>query len=426
VPEKPARDGNKQSVPFDGVRAYCRRNERKGAVMASTVPPQERRIDPLDAARALAPELSERAQEAEARRTIPLDLVDKARAAGLFHLAMPRALGGLECDPITMFEVIEELSRADGSAGWTIFIGNSTFFLAWLEPAVAEEMVAMRPDFISTGTFAPSGTARPDTDGALVIDGRWSFNSGCPHADWFMGGVTVMDGAGPRMVDGRPDWRFAFYPATEGQILDTWNVSGLRATASHDIAAAGVRVPLERTIMPFFERARFDGPLYRLPLTTTLVSFLAAFPLGVARRVLDEFAGLALKKSRAIPPGPTLAEDEAVQVEFARAEASWRAARAFVIEALGSAFATACAGDDLSMQQRATTLMSALHAARSARTVTDTVFGLAGGGALYDASPLQRCVRDLMAGTQHLYYNIARWKTVARIQLGMDPATFLI
>jgi alkylation response protein AidB-like acyl-CoA dehydrogenase len=78
------------------------------------------------------------------------------------------------------------------------------------------------------------------------------------------------------------------------------------------------------------------------------------------------------------------------------------------------------------MQQRATTLMSALHAARSARTVADTVFGLAGGGALYDASPLQRCVRDLTAGTQHLYYNISRWKTVARIQLGMDPATFLI
>src|SRR5207302_10009639 len=145
---------------------------------------------------------------------------------------------------------IEEISRADGSAGWTTFIGNTTSFVAWLEPGVAKELVAERPDFVMSGVFAPTGTARPDGD-ALVIDGRWTFNSGCPHADWFLNGVVVMDGDDPRMVPpGRPDWRFAIYPAAEGAIVDTWHVAGLRGTGSHDVKATSVRVRRARTIVP--------------------------------------------------------------------------------------------------------------------------------------------------------------------------------
>jgi len=380
----------------------------------------------VDAARRLAPELSERAGEGEKQRTMPTDLVDKLRAAGLFHLGLPAALGGHECDPLTIIETIEQVSRADGSAGWTTFIGNTNTFLAWLEPGVAKEMVAQRPDFVTSGVFAPTGTARPDGDD-LVIDGRWAFNSGCPHADWFMNGIVIMDGDSPRMVPpGRPDWRFAFYPASEGEIVDTWHVAGLRGTGSHDVTATSVRVPRERTIMPFFEPAQFEGPLYRLPFPTLLSSFMSGFLLGVARRALDEFVALANKKSRTLPPGPTMAEDPAVQVELARAEAGVRSARAFVIESVGTAWDTVCAGNELSVAQRATTVLATVNAARAGRASVDSVFGMAGGGALYDSSPMQRCARDLMAGTQHIILSMNQWKTIGRVLLGLDPASYTL
>ena len=246
----------------------------------------------VDAARRLAPELSERALENEQRRTMAPDLIDKMRAAGLFHLGLPAELGGLECDPLTILETIEELSRADGAAGWTASIGNGTTFFAWLEPEVAKEIVSHRTDFTTAGAFAPTGTARPD--GAdLVIDGRWSFVSGCSHADWLFTGVIVTDGDQPRQLpSGRPDYRFAVYPANEATIHDTWHVAGLRGTGSHDVSTQGVRVPAERTMMPFFEQARFDGPLYRLPFPTLIMSLFAGVPLGIARRALDEFAAL--------------------------------------------------------------------------------------------------------------------------------------
>ena len=101
-------------------------------------------LAPLDSARTLAPQLSARAREGERLRTLPADLVDALRTAGLLNLTTPRALGGRELSPLRAIEVIEELSRADGSAGWLTLVGNSTTFLAWLDPAVAADVVADR------------------------------------------------------------------------------------------------------------------------------------------------------------------------------------------------------------------------------------------------------------------------------------------
>ena len=83
-------------------------------------------------------------------RTMPPDLAARVEEAGLFALWLPRGLGGLELDPLTIVDVIEELSRADGSAGWTTLIGNSSAFLAWLDPDVARELIGGRPYGAST------------------------------------------------------------------------------------------------------------------------------------------------------------------------------------------------------------------------------------------------------------------------------------
>src|SRR4051812_10711310 len=114
-------------------------------------------VAPVDVARALAPEVSQRAQESESLRTLPWDLVARIRDAGLFGMALPRSLGGLELTPMEIVETVEELSRADGSTGWTVLVGNSTAFLGWLEPSVAAELLAERAAPIGSAVFAPTG-----------------------------------------------------------------------------------------------------------------------------------------------------------------------------------------------------------------------------------------------------------------------------
>ena len=147
-------------------------------------------------ARALAPEITQRADEAEALGTLPTDLVRRLRAAGVFRALQPRSLGGFEVAPVEFIEMIEELARADGSTGWIAAIGaGAPAFTAWLEPAVATELFGSDADFLAATVFAPTGRAVPDGGGRFAVDGRWPFASGCRHAEWMLGGIFVFDGA---------------------------------------------------------------------------------------------------------------------------------------------------------------------------------------------------------------------------------------
>jgi indole-3-acetate monooxygenase len=374
---------------------------------------------------ALVPAFRARAGEAERLRTMPADLVIQAKEAGLFRLNLPRSLGGFELEPGATAEIFEEISRADGSAGWTLVIGNSTAFFAWLDPVVAKELIAQQPDFVSTSMWAPLGqaTAQP---GGFTVSGRWPFNSGCPHATWLQVGVLVTEGGRPRTLGcGAPDWRFAFVPARSAVIEDTWDAMGLCGTGSHHLSLSGVAVPAERLAAPFFEPARHDGPLWRIPLVTLAAMFLAAVPLGIARRALEEFTALAARKVRG-PAAQSIGHDAAAQVELSRAEGTLAAARSFLFDVIGSVWDTACRGDEPSLDQRALVLLAANQAVRAGTEAVDRVFRLAGADAVFASHPLQRCFRDIHAAGQHILFSGSRDQAFARVRLGLDQPTYLI
>ncbi|OMC46543.1 acyl-CoA dehydrogenase family protein [Mycobacterium sp. IS-1264] len=381
-------------------------------------------------ARGLAPEIARCADDAEALGTLPIDLVGRLRAAGIFRALQPRSLGGFEVAPAEFIQMIEELARADGSTGWIGAIGSGApAFTAWLEPAVALELFGPDADFLAATVFAPTGRAVQDDRGRFTVDGRWPFASGCRHAEWLLAGMFVFDGLdsqAPRMIAGQgPDWRLAFFPRANAEIVDNWDVLGLRATGSNDVVARGLHVAEEHTIRPFFEPARQDGPLWRLAFFTLVGVALVGVPLGIARRALDEFADLAPTKTRAGTFEP-LAEDPVAQVEFAGAEAALRSARAFVLDEAGALWDTALAGDTPSLQQRARFQLAAQQAMRAARHAVDATFGLTGAGAVHATHPLQRCFRDLHTVGQHVYFSPSALKRYANAQFGITQPTHLM
>src|SRR5438552_11190699 len=75
---------------------------------------------PLEAARKLAPQIRASADEIDRLRELPRALFEAIADAGLFHLAVPRAIGGGEIDLPTYVQVIEELGKADASTGWVV------------------------------------------------------------------------------------------------------------------------------------------------------------------------------------------------------------------------------------------------------------------------------------------------------------------
>ena len=175
--------------------------------------------------------------------------------------------------------------------------------------------------------------------------------------------------AGP---DEQPQWRFLFMPASDVEIVDTWHVAGLRGTASHDVLVNGVLIPRERTANPIFEQAPHDEPHFRWSFFGLLGALMSGFPLGVARRSLDEFSTLAGTKGRG--GGEALATEQVVQIEVARCEGALRAARTSMFDSLASAWDTAVNGDDVSREQRLTIRLAAQNAMRVAIDVADTMF----------------------------------------------------
>lgn len=379
----------------------------------------------LDEARLLASDLAERAREGEELGTMPADLVERVRRAGLFELALPRSLGGLELAPAEIVQTLEEVCRADGSAGWTITIGNGSSFFAWLDPAVAADLLD-GSGRIAAGSFGPNGRLTP-SGSAYTLDGRWTFSSGCRHADWFFNGAFPFDGDSPRMIAGRgADWRLVAVPASAVEIIDNWDVAGLKGTGSHDIAVAAQRVAEEHTVAAFFEPARHEGPLYRFPFFTLVGVLFAGFPLGVARRALDEFTDLAKVKTR-MGTFTTMANEDDVQLELARSEGRLQAARSFVFDVLDDLWTTALGGDVPTLEQRYRLQLANQEAMSASLGAVDTAFRLAGASAVYSHHQLQRCFRDIHTGCQHIYWAPAASKRWAKARFGLDQSlTFLI
>lgn len=369
----------------------------------------------LERADQLVALISSRAAEGEAARRIPDDVFSQIDQAGLLDLLVPQSLGGLELDPLTAFEAIETVSRADGSTGWVTMILNGSFMVSWVESDAAIAITG-NGGFRLAGMFAPLGVARAEGD-SFRVTGRWPFNSGSVHASWMLGGVMVMDGNEVRTRDdGLPDWRFAMFPADKCEIHDTWHASGLKATSSHDISVEDVLVPASLTPSPVFDRQLTPGPMSRIPFFGQLSCLMAGVPLGIARRALDETAELVRTRSRG---SSVMIERTDVQNDLIRSETQLRAARTFAVDAISRAWDTAVADQPLSTDQRLSLRMAAQHAGWVGIEVVDRCFRLGGGSALYEHSPLQRCWRDVHALTHHAFHGDEQLRDFGNVWLGV-------
>ena len=391
--------------------------------------PEARRApepSPLAAAVALAPRIRAAAAETERQRRLSPELVHALATGGVFRMCVPRALGGGEVDPATMVETIEIIAAADGAAGWSAMIGaTSGVASAYLAEEAAREIYGSDPEVVSGGAFAALGRATL-VEGGYRVSGRWPFASGCEHCAWLMGGSVVLDGGQPRLLpSGTPDNRLMLFPAAAVRIIDTWDVAGLRGTGSHDIAVEDLFVPAARSLSLISDRPRADGPLYAFPVFGLLALGIAAVALGIARRALDELVVLARDKT---PTGSRrrLAERPAIQAELARAEAMLGAARAFLLETVDGAWTRARAAGAIDVRERARLRLAATHATLASADAVDRMYGAGGGTAVYTASPLQRCFRDIHVATQHMMVAPATLELAGRVLLGLEADTAML
>lgn len=376
----------------------------------------------LEAAMALAPRIRDAAEEIEQGRRIPAQIVQAMKEAGIFRMAMPRAWGGPELDPLMQMRVIETLARADGSAGWCAMINSDGgYFSAFLDQGVARGMYRDL-DAPSGSSLVFSGRAVA-TEGGYRVSGRWPFVSGCQHCEWVLLTCEVYDGDSPRIAgNGIPARCACFLGPAEFEVIDTWYTTGLRGSGSHNVAANNAFVPAERACK-FPLESRREGALYAYPMM--FAYNVPAVTLGIARGAIDTFVERAERKqvTMSMMTGrKVMLRDEAyAQSVVARAEALVSSARHFIYGQMEDLWQTLLAGDRLALKQRALYRIAVTHAHAACAEAVEMLYKAYGGSSVYSSGPFDRSLRDILTINQHTINSLKIYEAAGRVLLGLEP-----
>ena len=368
---------------------------------------------PVSVAQALLPLLAEHADSAEVSGQMSAEVFDAIMGSGLFQFMFPRRAGGLGHPLITHTETVAELAKADPGTAWAFgLLSSVTASVAAMPPMILEK-VFLRGDELFCSVAAPTGTARPVKDGYLV-NGRWSYASGCMHADYALNGLCILDDAGNSVSQG-----FAVIPLNlnpHARIEITWQVAGVSASGSNTIVADDLVVPHELVFDPLGhkklaanasadELAQMQAnaePRDYWPKEPLFPLVVLSPMLGAAQSLLEQVtAGM---QSRPIIgwdfPSKT---DSAVFVQqlgqsAMEIDSAWMHVRRAIADIDVTAQQRTLSGFDKARIQA-----DCGHAMGLLRKATSRLMDIAGPGAFASVSALQRLWRDLNVGSRHTY-----------------------
>ena len=375
----------------------------------------------IEDAHGFTAELRERSVEIDRLRHMPQDIVERMAAVGFYRMCAPVGLGGTGTDPATFARVSEILGAANGSAAWCVFIGaTSQYTFVGLGDDQLAEMLE-NPAVITSGVFASTGRARPevrDDQAGFVVDGTWTWGSGCHNASWISGGVMVHDG--DETVDAR-----AYFRPDELDIEDNWHTSGLRGSGSSTYHARDVWIPARRITDPKRRSPHAGDPIYRFPQFATLCLPIGALCLGMAQSSIDEVLAIAAEKT---PTGSrrTLGHRPALHRDVAVADTTLRAARALLYSTIDEVWSLVTADEPgrPTVDHRRLLRTAVTHATTTAVDVIDRMYTVVGGSSVFEDSCLQRNLRDVHVATQHMMVAEPVMELAGRVMVGLDDDAF--
>ena len=384
---------------------------------------------PLEAVAGLRPLIEEHADEADRNRRMSYEVIDAMKRAGLLQLWQPRSVGGSETPFPESLRVFEALGQIDGSAGWIVSVAaaSSMLYRRTSEQVLQEHLGGDAVSIVAGGP-AVHQSVEP-VEGGYLVTGQWSYLSGCHHATR-VGGFLPLSRRAENPVltaEGTPEIRIVVFPREEAEILDTRKVTGLRATGSADVTVERLFVP-EKNALPFpFAGEALNlscqGPLYRLPIALQGLT-VAAMGLGIAQHAIDAFTEFAAHKV-AVQPATKLSELPTVHAELGAAAAALGATRAFFYEVADRAWEVALCGDEFSIELKRDGLLAGAHAGQTAAAVVDDIQRMAGGSAIYEVNPIERCFRDIHALRQHAGISYRNLEAAGAVLLGI-PSTHMM
>jgi indole-3-acetate monooxygenase len=366
------------------------------------------------------PVIREHLGEGEQLRRLPDATAEALISAGAFLAQVPEALGGFELPPAEVARLVEEVSKVDAGAGFIVGnINSQAYSMLALPEAGVREIFADRRAVIVGGAFPPAQAAV--VPGGYRVTGHAPFASGAHLSTWVTAFSMVVENGRPVMgPHGMPTMVLAVLRRQDCELIDTWNTMGLRSSGSHDFKYTDVFVPASRVGILSLGNPNplFSGPVFRARLWSGHPAF-AMTALGVARTALDETTALAKRKTANFMM-QKVAESQAVQRLLGRAEAKWRAARAYLYETVEELWQHQLRGEFVTNDHAIDMQLASCFAIESAREISEQLHEIAGSTGFLESSPLEQLFRDAHTMSQHAFASAARFESAAKAMLGFE------
>ena len=363
--------------------------------------------------------VAERAQEAEAARTIPQATVDELKAAGFFAMLAPTDLGGEDAGFPVFLDVVRRLAQGCASSAWAMsFLALHVWLLCRFERELQDEVFANGAIPLAPAPLAPTGTLAR-VEGGFRLTGAWEWATGVNHADWVMVSGIDPEGMGPR---------FCVLPLADVTVNDVWHVAGMAATGSNTVVASDVFVPTHRTLEAWrVKMGQTPGELLRpdgnvgWPMGATL-SLVAATPaLGAAEGALTVFTARMTEKLQAYS-GQKQADLPTTHLRLGEGMAAVRAARLVWDDAIRTLARIGPQGPAASNEDLAAIRLAAADVVRLANVTVNGLAAAAGASSGFLSSPLQRHLRDVQMMRGHVVFDWDRAAQIGgKVALGIEP-----
>ena len=356
--------------------------------------------DVLERTRDLVPRLRERIAATEELRHLPDVTIDDARRAGIFSLLLPAALGGSAGGVREFADVVRTLAQGDPTAAWTLgFLIEHNWMLARWPEETQDEVFAAGGPALMAAVANPPGTAVP-VEGGFLVSGYWGYCSGVMHATW----VQVV-----AIVEGRDRPSLFLLPREDVDVQDTWYMSGMKGSGSHDVRLDRQFVPTHRTVdIDLWHSRRNHGaklhpePIYSYDARDLLVFIIPALVVGAAEAMLELYRGRLGRRRAAFSPTLTV-DTPAGQKRYAKAVAALRAARALLDSAIDLTDAlNANSDEELTDDARALIKLDCLSICRLAWESIELGIQGSGSGVFRTSDVTQHFARDIQMILSHL------------------------
>ena len=354
----------------------------------------------LQAAREMGPVLIARQEECALDHRSPEATIADFHDAGFFRILQARKYGGYEMDPQVFYSLLLELARYCMSSAWVLgVIGVHNWQMNLFDDAAAEEVWGEDPTVLVSSSYAPVGRVVPQ-DVGFRLSGRWSFSSGCEHCDWvFLGAVVPTEDAPWDMAN----YRTFLLPRSDYQIVDNWDVVGLKGTGSHDIVVDDVFVPEHRTHNMLADDGgrKFTNkpPVYRLPFMQVFSRAVSTPTLGALEGALEKFTEVAATRLA----GPIAMKDDPNAKRLAaEVDAAISAMKNTLFHDFDRLMECARVGTVASLRDRARYRYNTSKAADCCVGLSSAMLKAAGSSGIRNNSPLLTQHLDILASQAHI------------------------